>query len=403
MQRSKHTALAIGGIFVGLLGGLLGIPFLAVGGGSQGMPECPLQPGAASSTLDDGSPTILGPSTLTVAQLVAWWNDTKDTQPSRLTIPIDTAIALYLSEGAAEGVRGDLAFAQSIVETGSFTNTDTMINNFAGIGHYDDRAAGNPYPDARTGIRAQIQLLKKFAAGNDVELANPDLGVNAGRHATTWAGLAGTWATAATYWDVIRDVYTGMLAHHVLDPSAIAPATSLGCAAHGGRLTLGPVIDDTGRAWSVPVDPATFNPSQLDDPHHDYPAWDLLIPEGTPVYAVTGGTVVSVRNWPYNWWRQGCGRDSTGCDTCGVGVTIQSDNGLRHTYCHNSAVYVEVNDEVTAGQQIALSGDTGRSGAPHLHVEFRIGGVRYCPQPIMHALYNGAAGPFTWTVNGCTF
>jgi murein DD-endopeptidase MepM/ murein hydrolase activator NlpD len=56
-----------------------------------------------------------------------------------------------------------------------------------------------------------------------------------------------------------------------------------------------------------------------------------------------------------------------------------------------------------AGQQVAVSGDTGRSGAPHLHIELHINGVQYCPQPVMQALYNGSSGPFTWAARGCSF
>ena len=58
-------------------------------------------------------------------------------------------------------------------------------------------------------------------------------------------------------------------------------------------------------------------------PHHDYPAWDWLIPEGTPVYAVRGGTVATIHNWPHNWWTTGCGTSGgRDCESCGVGVTI---------------------------------------------------------------------------------
>ena len=30
----------------------------------------------------------------------------------------------------------------------------------------------------------------------------------------------------------------------------------------------------------------------IDSPHHDYPAVDLMMSEGTPVFAVTGGTLI---------------------------------------------------------------------------------------------------------------
>jgi hypothetical protein len=94
---------------------------------------------------------------------------------------------------------------------------------------------------------------------------------------------------------------------------------------------LKPIIDDQGRAWSIPVPAGAFNPSQLDDPHHDYPAWDLMIPTGTPVYALTAGTVARVTRYSRNWWRAACSAAiDGGCQSCGMGVTVQTDIGLRH-------------------------------------------------------------------------
>lgn len=101
------------------------------------------------------------------------------------TLDIGDLIALYLSEGEAEGVRGDLALAQAVLETGHFTNSDTAINNFAGIAHYDDAASGSAVRDPVIGVRAQIQLLRKYALGNEAQLANADVSPNAGATATT--------------------------------------------------------------------------------------------------------------------------------------------------------------------------------------------------------------------------
>ena len=109
---------------------------------------------------------------------------------------------------------------------------------------------------------------------------------------------------------------------------------------------------------------STPTPKRSTDPHHDYPAWDWIIPVNTPIYAVRGGTVATVRTWPHNWWTEGCGTDSTGCDTCGIGLTIVDADGTRWTYCHGSNLTVTLGDDVAAGQQVMWSGNTGRSGAP---------------------------------------
>jgi murein DD-endopeptidase MepM/ murein hydrolase activator NlpD len=49
---------------------------------------------------------------------------------------------------------------------------------------------------------------------------------------------------------------------------------------------------------------------------------------------------------------------------------------------------VNLGDPVVAGQQIMLSGNTGHSSGPHLHLGIRINGVDYCPQPLLTYLYS---------------
>ncbi len=83
---------------------------------------------------------------------------------------------MYLEEGGAEGVRGDVAFAQSLHETGFFRYGGIVRpqqNNFAGIGALNGNNAGQAasFPNPRTGIRAQIQHLKAYASTD--ALVNP--------------------------------------------------------------------------------------------------------------------------------------------------------------------------------------------------------------------------------------
>lgn len=158
--------------------------------------------------------------------------------------------------------------------------------------------------------------------------------------------------------------------------------------------------------WAYPAPAALFAKAPVDSPHHDYPAWDWVIPLGTPLYAIRGGTVTTVQYWPYNWWDAGCGAGAQGCFTCGIGVTITDADGNRWAYCHGNAVHVTVGQQVPAGTQILSSGNTGRSGTPHLHIQIRSAeGALRCPQALLRSLRDHQVGldPATLSTGGCYF
>lgn len=160
--------------------------------------------------------------------------------------------------------------------------------------------------------------------------------------------------------------------------------------------------------WALPGPRALLEATadQLDNPHHDYPAWDWTVPTGTPVYAIRGGTVTRTTLWNRNWWEAGCGNTGGGdCTTCGIGVTITDTGGTRWTYCHGSAIHVINGQLVEVGQQLLTSGNTGRSGTPHVHIEINADGVRRCPQTVIAGLLRGSPppNPSMLPTNGCWF
>lgn len=60
-------------------------------------------------------------------------------------------------------------------------------------------------------------------------------------------------------------------------------------------------------------------------------------------------------------------------------VEIDHGNGVSSRYAHLSTVLVKVGDQVTEGEVIAKSGNTGRSTGPHLHYEIRLNGEAVDP------------------------
>lgn len=87
-------------------------------------------------------------------------------------------LPLYMSEGEAEGVRGDIAFAQSCLETGNFEFSGSAVtleqNNFCGMGVTDNGMKGNSFDTEQLGIRAQVQHLKAYACTEELVNENVD-------------------------------------------------------------------------------------------------------------------------------------------------------------------------------------------------------------------------------------
>lgn len=160
----------------------------------------------------DWSLPIMGTSAFTAAELGTWFglNGAK----SRAQASMSDMATAYVDEGNDEHVRGDMAFAQSLLETGTFTNDDTIrLNNFAGVGHCDSCATGFAFATPRLGVRAQMQLLHDYAQVGAV-LSHPI--VDRRLHGPsgccqTWRELTHTWATDGNYGAKIMDEYFNML------------------------------------------------------------------------------------------------------------------------------------------------------------------------------------------------
>jgi hypothetical protein len=175
-----------------------------------------------------GTVTVMGPATVDAGRLVAWFRG-RSPQPGGAygaTVPVETLAQLYIQEGAAEGVRGDVAFIQGILETGWFRfggSVPGWMNNFAGIGATDTNPAPAAFPDARTGVRAQIQHLRAYGDAGATTCTVPPLHrpcvdprfhlVSPKGKAPTWNQMGnGNWATSSTYASSILRLHSEALA-----------------------------------------------------------------------------------------------------------------------------------------------------------------------------------------------
>src|SRR4051812_22292673 len=199
-----------------------------------------LAPTAAGAAVTTRSP-VMGPNLLSANQLARWFQSVPGRRPVRVPSLGNNITALaqtFIDEGRVEGVRGDIAFVQSILETGWFSFAGSQIppdaNNFAGLNAYNDRAGlanckkGDPTPGpsrcfatARIGVLTQIQLLRSYADATSKNLAHrltkaPSDRVGA---APIWEYFGGTncpcgkliWATAKNYGVRILKMYAQAL------------------------------------------------------------------------------------------------------------------------------------------------------------------------------------------------
>ena len=89
------------------------------------------------------------------------------------------------------------------------------------------------------------------------------------------------------------------------------------------------------------------------------------------VYSMFPGTVIMV------------GQDNRS----GKFVTVKTGN-YTISYCHLSQQYVKVNDFVNAGTILALSGSTGISTGPHLHLTTKKDGKAFNPTILLEFVKN---------------
>ena len=150
----------------------------------------------------------MGPTLLDAEDLAAFVRDSGFTPHT--TVPIEELARIFVEEATAEGVRADVAWAQSILETGFFTLPGSRVrptdNNFAGIGACGSCARGLAFPDARAGVRAQVQLLRTYvddsvgADGFAHEAVLPgSLRLGFRGHVVSWWDLGGRWASSLDY------------------------------------------------------------------------------------------------------------------------------------------------------------------------------------------------------------
>jgi len=114
-----------------------------------------------------------------------------------------------------------------------------------------------------------------------------------------------------------------------------------------GSLTVLPVEAPVNSGFGMRVSPITHK-------YSFHPGIDFGAKIGAPVKSTGDGVVTDVSEQRWKMGKQ---------------IEIDNGNGFKTRYAHLGSQLVKVGDRVTAGQVIALSGNSGFSTGPHLHFE----------------------------------
>ena len=132
----------------------------------------------------------------------------------------------------------------------------------------------------------------------------------------------------------------------------------------GGRSAPRPTDPTASVPESWPLSESGFvTRALLEGAGSDHPGLDIAIPIGTWIRAAGAGVVLDVGEDPIY----------------GNFVTLDHGDGLVTLYGHADRTFVNRGQQIRRNQVIALSGNSGRSTAPHLHFEVRRDGEALDP------------------------
>ena len=146
--------------------------------------------------------------------------------------------------------------------------------------------------------------------------------------------------------------------------SSVSPVNPIKASTEGTKSSSKSVSVPNIPPGTLPKGVGTFNNFGQQRATHIHEGNDYPAPMGTPLYAVKDGTITHA-SWenPKNE-KQGYGQY----------IDVDHGDGTSTRYGHLSEMIAKKGDKVKAGQQLALSGNTGHSDGPHLHFEYRVKG-----------------------------
>ncbi|MBN3556012.1 N-acetylmuramoyl-L-alanine amidase [Fictibacillus nanhaiensis] len=178
----------------------------------------PAKPNPQPPKTNPEPPNPESPKGLTIGGSTLLTADEMDRFVRKVNPNAPSVAALYLQFGQVYGIRGDVAFAQAVQETGYFRfegNVKASQNNYAGIGATGKNESA-VFKTPQEGVLAHIQHLFAYASTQPLPsqypLVDPRFQYVQRGSAVTWGQLNGKWAIpGTTYSTMILDIYKKML------------------------------------------------------------------------------------------------------------------------------------------------------------------------------------------------
>jgi N-acetylmuramoyl-L-alanine amidase/flagellum-specific peptidoglycan hydrolase FlgJ len=168
-------------------------------------PQEPVKPEPTPVPVDEhkGHTDIKGKATVSAEKMVAF---AKSKNPNAQDI--EEIAKAFINVGEKYGIRGDIAFCQSLIETGWFkfdggTAVTPDQHNYCGLGVTSKGMKGNSFNTVEEGVTAQIQHLFAYACKDSVPngefVIDPRFKYVTRGIAPHWEDLSNRWAMNANY------------------------------------------------------------------------------------------------------------------------------------------------------------------------------------------------------------
>jgi N-acetylmuramoyl-L-alanine amidase len=186
-----------------------------------------VEPEPVPVDLHEGHHDILGESTVAVEKMIAF---VKEKNPNALFI--EEIAKQFIEVGKTYGIRGDMAFCQSLIETGWFkfdggTAVTPDQHNYCGLGVTSKGMKGNSFTTVKDGVTAQLQHLFAYASKNELPngeiLLDPRFKYVTREIAPHWEDLSNRWAMNANYGTHIVALYEQLVNYVYVPPVVEEP------------------------------------------------------------------------------------------------------------------------------------------------------------------------------------